>query len=81
MKFQRTYCSQCGAEFGPGDHGYSHCEDHAPSEAAPLPHEIAAATALLDASDSDLREPARAETAMAWARIIARARAEAGRKA
>ena len=27
-KFQKTYCSQCGAEFGPGDHGYSHCEDH-----------------------------------------------------
>jgi hypothetical protein len=28
MKFQKTYCSQCGGEFGPGDHGYSHCSDH-----------------------------------------------------
>lgn len=27
-KFEKTYCSQCGAEFGPGDYGYSHCEDH-----------------------------------------------------
>lgn len=27
-KFENTYCSQCGAEFGPGDHGYSHCSDH-----------------------------------------------------
>lgn len=27
-KFDRTYCSQCGAEFGPADHGYSHCRDH-----------------------------------------------------
>jgi hypothetical protein len=28
MKFQNTFCSQCGGEFGPGDHGYSHCHDH-----------------------------------------------------
>lgn len=27
-RFAHTYCSQCGAEFGPGDSGYSHCEDH-----------------------------------------------------
>ncbi len=27
-KFEKTYCSQCGKEFGPGDHGYSHCSDH-----------------------------------------------------
>lgn len=27
-KFDKTYCSQCGREFGPGDHGYSHCIDH-----------------------------------------------------
>lgn len=26
--FQKTSCSQCGQEFGPGDHGYSHCENH-----------------------------------------------------
>ena len=27
-RFDNTYCSQCGSEFGPGDHGYSHCNDH-----------------------------------------------------
>ena len=27
-KFKETYCSHCGAAFGPGNHGYSHCEDH-----------------------------------------------------
>lgn len=29
-KFEQTYCSHCGGSFGPGDHGYSHCEDHRP---------------------------------------------------
>ena len=27
--FEQTYCSQCGQAFGPGDHGWSHCENHA----------------------------------------------------
>ncbi len=27
-KFQKTFCSQCGGEFGPGESGYSHCQDH-----------------------------------------------------
>jgi hypothetical protein len=27
-KFAKTFCSQCGGEFGPGDSGYSHCADH-----------------------------------------------------
>jgi hypothetical protein len=27
-KFDKTYCSQCGGEFGPGDSGYSHCDQH-----------------------------------------------------
>lgn len=27
-EYEKTSCSQCGAEFGPGDSGYSHCEDH-----------------------------------------------------
>lgn len=27
-KFAKTFCSQCGGEFGPGDSGYSHCVDH-----------------------------------------------------
>ena len=29
-RFEKTYCSQCGGEFGPGDSGYSHCRDHGP---------------------------------------------------
>lgn len=28
FKYQNVSCSQCGDEFGPGDHGYSHCADH-----------------------------------------------------
>lgn len=28
MKFDKTFCSQCGREFGPGDHGYSDCRSH-----------------------------------------------------
>jgi hypothetical protein len=28
MQFDNTSCSQCGAEFGPGNQGYSHCDDH-----------------------------------------------------
>ena len=27
-KFEKTSCSQCGGEFGPGDHGFSHCFSH-----------------------------------------------------
>lgn len=27
-RFPMTYCSQCGKELGPGDHGVSHCENH-----------------------------------------------------
>ena len=27
-RFQKTYCSQCGGEFGPGNEGFSHCIDH-----------------------------------------------------
>lgn len=30
-RFQVTYCSQCGGQFGPGDSGFSHCSDHAPA--------------------------------------------------
>jgi hypothetical protein len=26
--FPETWCSQCGKGFGPGNHGFSHCEDH-----------------------------------------------------
>ena len=27
-KFEHTYCSQCGKDLGPGDHGCSHCSNH-----------------------------------------------------
>lgn len=27
-KFLNVVCSQCGGEFGPGNHGFSHCENH-----------------------------------------------------
>ena len=28
-RFENVSCSQCGAEFGPGDNGFSHCANHA----------------------------------------------------
>lgn len=31
--FEKTYCSQCGGEFGQGYTGYSHCSDHRTPEA------------------------------------------------
>ena len=27
-KKQTVSCSQCGRDFGPGEHGFSHCSDH-----------------------------------------------------
>lgn len=27
-RFENVSCSQCGRDFGPGDHGFSHCENH-----------------------------------------------------
>ncbi len=32
-RFPVTYCSSCGEEFGPGEHGYSHCSDHGANNA------------------------------------------------
>lgn len=29
-RFDKTYCSQCGGTFGPGNSGFSHCKDHQP---------------------------------------------------
>ena len=29
-KFDNVSCSQCGRDFGPGEHGFSHCSDHSP---------------------------------------------------
>jgi hypothetical protein len=28
-KFPEVFCSNCGQAFGPGDNGFSHCENHA----------------------------------------------------
>jgi len=28
MKFEKTFCSQCGKALGPGSSGVSHCSDH-----------------------------------------------------
>jgi hypothetical protein len=28
-RFAETFCSSCGRGFGPGNHGFSHCSDHA----------------------------------------------------
>ncbi len=30
-RFPTTSCSQCHQNTGPGDHGFSHCQDHLPS--------------------------------------------------
>lgn len=27
-QYENVSCSQCGASFGPGDHGFSHCDQH-----------------------------------------------------
>ena len=27
-KFENVFCSQCGNDFGPGDHGFSSCKSH-----------------------------------------------------
>jgi hypothetical protein len=43
-RFDKTYCSQCGAEFGPGNSGYSHCQDH-PKPAQQIPESVATAHA------------------------------------
>jgi len=40
MKFQETFCSQCGQGFGPGDSGYSSCKSHS-SEQAYIPTDYA----------------------------------------
>ncbi len=28
QKFTNVWCSNCGKDFGPGDHGFSHCDSH-----------------------------------------------------
>jgi len=39
-RFSATSCSQCGQDFGPGNHGYSHCEDHADDHRWPSASQI-----------------------------------------
>tara|TARA_R110000824_G_scaffold18243_10_gene72635 strand:+ start:1018 stop:1362 length:345 start_codon:yes stop_codon:yes gene_type:complete len=35
LRFDEVFCSSCGEGFGPGNHGFSHCEHHS-SEALEL---------------------------------------------
>lgn len=51
-KFEKTFCSQCGGEFGPGEHGYSHCSDH---KDAPLAQYFDHVARLKDAIRTCLR--------------------------
>lgn len=34
-RFNETFCSQCGGSFGPGDSGFSHCDQHQTMVACP----------------------------------------------
>lgn len=27
-RFENVFCSQCGCDFGPGNSGFSHCDNH-----------------------------------------------------
>jgi hypothetical protein len=31
VEFENVSCSQCGRDFGSGEHGFSHCADHSPT--------------------------------------------------
>lgn len=72
-KFENVGCSSCGRDFGPGDHGFSHCENHSPAlmaarrivqaraierEATYLHDAKIVAQALLDAHDRLSRKDA-----------------------
>jgi hypothetical protein len=39
-RFSNIFCSQCGRDFGPGEHGYSHCENHAAAPTIPQAAEV-----------------------------------------
>ena len=28
-RFPNVFCTECGQDFGPGEHGFSHCRNHA----------------------------------------------------
>jgi hypothetical protein len=38
-RFDKTYCSNCGREFGHGNSGFSHCKDHRTARALKAHHE------------------------------------------
>ena len=54
-KFDETWCSQCGREMGPGDHGYSHCREHKPYLDLNIQSLIRRLSALEFKSDKDIR--------------------------
>jgi hypothetical protein len=41
-RYTVTYCSSCGEAFGPGDHGYSHCQNHEARRPLTAREEVAA---------------------------------------
>ncbi len=48
-RFATTSCSQCGSEFGPGDHGFSSCKEHQPKASfTPGPWSLGESCDLLD---------------------------------
>lgn len=52
--FQNTFCSQCGREFGPGPHGYSHCINHQ-GKNNQMPEKIEHSPVLNDLIDLEFR--------------------------
>jgi hypothetical protein len=64
-RFPNTYCSQCGGEFGPGDHGYSHCQDHrmnamTPANYSELANEHVVGVMLVEAIGNAIRRAQKA---------------------
>ncbi len=49
MRFSNVFCSQCGADFGPGDFGFSHCINHLVAAAPDL---LAALEIAVDAMNN-----------------------------
>lgn len=47
-RFERTYCSQCGGEFGPGDSGFSHCDQHTEMVACPACTSVSGSPRFID---------------------------------
>lgn len=75
FKFAQTWCSQCGREFGPGNHGFSHCENHAAIDA------LAAERDALAAKLSKITRHARKAGKARWKGTTKAERSAAMRKA